>query len=61
MKQNALFSIPTSVRIAVLLAVANGNAFASGFQLQEQSASGLGLAYSGMAAATQDATTAWCS
>jgi long-chain fatty acid transport protein len=32
-------------------------ALASGFQLQEQSASGLGLAYSGMAAAVQDAST----
>ena len=30
---------------------------ASGFQLQEQTASGLGIAYSGMAAATQDAGT----
>jgi long-chain fatty acid transport protein len=32
-------------------------ALASGFQLQEQNASGLGLAYSGMAAAVQDAST----
>ncbi len=32
-------------------------ASAAGFQLQEQSASGLGVAYSGMAAATQDAST----
>jgi long-chain fatty acid transport protein len=30
---------------------------ASGFQLQEQNASGLGVAYSGMAAAVQDAST----
>ncbi len=36
---------------------ANGSALASGFQLQEQSASGLGVAYSGMAAAVQDAST----
>jgi len=43
----------------VVLAAVNGSAFASGFQLQEQSASGLGLAYSGMAAATQDASTAF--
>jgi len=32
---------------------------ASGFQLQEQSASGLGVAYAGMAAGTQDASTAF--
>jgi long-chain fatty acid transport protein len=32
-------------------------AFASGFQIQEQTASGLGIAYSGMATATQDAGT----
>jgi len=36
-----------------------GGASASGFQLQEQSASGLGVAYSGMAAAAQDASTAF--
>lgn len=34
-------------------------ALASGFQIQEQNASGLGLAYSGMAAAVQDASTAF--
>lgn len=38
-------------------AVAGSVAHASGFQLQEQSASGLGVAYSGMAAAAQDAST----
>jgi long-chain fatty acid transport protein len=45
---------------ALLLTSASGlssQAVASGFQLQEQSASGLGVAYSGMAAATQDAST----
>jgi long-chain fatty acid transport protein len=36
-----------------------GQAYASGFQLQEQSASGLGVAYSGMAAAVQDASTSF--
>lgn len=36
-----------------------GAASAAGFQLQEQNASGLGLAYSGMAAAVQDASTAF--
>jgi long-chain fatty acid transport protein len=33
--------------------------FAAGFQLQEQTASGLGVAYSGMAAAAQDAGSAF--
>jgi long-chain fatty acid transport protein len=36
-----------------------GVASASGFQLQEQSASGLGVAYSGQAAAVHDASTAF--
>jgi len=36
-----------------------GPAAAAGFQLQEQSASGLGVAYSGMAAAGMDASTAF--
>ncbi len=58
MKRHAAF-VSLSVRIAVVLAAVNGSAHASGFQLQEQSASGLGLAYSGMAAATQDASTAF--
>ncbi|HYL02680.1 MAG TPA: outer membrane protein transport protein [Steroidobacteraceae bacterium] len=38
-------------------ALASATALASGFQLQEQSASGLGVAYSGMAAAVQDGST----
>lgn len=48
-----------SHRLVVGLAatVASCGALASGFQLQEQSASGLGVAYSGMAAAVQDAST----
>lgn len=37
----------------------SGAAVAAGFQLQEQNASGLGVAYSGMAAAVQDASTAF--
>jgi len=49
----------TRISIAVALILAAGDALASGFQLQEQTASGLGLAYSGMAAATQDASTAF--
>ena len=36
-----------------------GAASAAGFQLQEQSASGLGVAYSGQAAAVHDASTAF--
>ncbi len=36
-----------------------GTASASGFQLQEQGASGLGVAYSGQAAAVHDASTAF--
>lgn len=43
--------------VTAILALTAGNAAASGFQLQEQSTSGLGLAYSGMAVAAQDAST----
>jgi len=42
---------------AAVLGCACSGALASGFQLQEQSASGLGLAYSGQAAAAHDAST----
>lgn len=42
---------------ALLGALASTAVLASGFQLQEQSASGLGVAYSGMAAAAQDGST----
>lgn len=38
-------------------ALVSSAALASGFQLQEQSASGLGVAYSGMAAAAEDGST----
>jgi long-chain fatty acid transport protein len=41
----------------LLAALASTAVLASGFQLQEQSASGLGVAYSGMAAAVQDGST----
>jgi len=40
-----------------VLAAAGSGALASGFQLMEQSASGLGVAFAGMAAAGQDAST----
>ncbi len=59
MKRHAAFGVSMYVRLAVMLGAVNGSAYASGFQLQEQSASGLGLAYSGMAAAIQDASTAF--
>src|SRR5437762_2456358 len=47
----------TVVSLSAVLATAAGDAGASGFQLQEQSTSGLGVAYAGMAAAAQDAST----
>jgi long-chain fatty acid transport protein len=49
------------VRVWAIAAMASlpGITIASGFQLQEQSASGLGVAYAGMAAGTQDASTAF--
>jgi long-chain fatty acid transport protein len=43
--------------LGTALATLATSAFGSGFQIQEQNASGLGLAYSGMAAAVQDAST----
>jgi len=51
--QNKLLAAAIGTAFAAL----GTNALASGFQLQEQNASGLGLAYSGMAAAVQDAST----
>jgi long-chain fatty acid transport protein len=45
--------------IGATVAVATTGPQASGFQLMEQSASGLGVAYAGMAAAAQDASTAF--
>jgi long-chain fatty acid transport protein len=43
--------------VALAWLLASSGVLASGFQLQEQSASGLGVAYSGMAAAVQDGST----
>lgn len=51
--QNKLLAVAVGAALATL----GSGAHASGFQLQEQNASGLGLAYSGMAAAVQDAST----
>jgi long-chain fatty acid transport protein len=53
--------VKSSLATAVGLALAGGagTAGAAGFQLQEQGASGLGVAYSGMAAAAMDASTAF--
>jgi long-chain fatty acid transport protein len=50
-------SLATAVGLA--LGAAAGTAAAAGFQLNEQNASGLGVAYSGMAAAAMDASTAF--
>src|SRR5262245_28045201 len=49
----------TTLPSATILAIMALRADAAGFQLQEQTASGLGLAYSGMPAAAQDAGTAF--
>lgn len=51
---NKLLAAAVGTALATLGA---SSALGSGFQLQEQNASGLGLAYSGMAAAVQDAST----
>jgi long-chain fatty acid transport protein len=56
MKRSGTIHPSVDVTVALVLAAIGGDAFAAGFQLQEQNASGLGLAYSGMAVATQDAS-----
>ena len=43
--------------IGALLGIGHGSAYAAGFQLSEQNASGLGNAYAGQAAAAEDAST----
>ncbi len=48
-----------ALAVGAAFAATGSTALASGFQIQEQSASGLGVAYSGMAAAVQDASTAF--
>jgi long-chain fatty acid transport protein len=48
-----------AVAIASVLATWGATASASGFQLQEQNASGLGNAYSGQSAAAEDASTVY--
>ena len=53
MKRGAI--IAGRLIVGVLPAVLGLRAHAAGFQLQEQTASGLGIAYSGMPAAAQDA------
>ena len=45
--------------VGLVLAGGTGTVLASGFQLLDHSASGLGVAFSGMAAAVQDASTAY--
>jgi long-chain fatty acid transport protein len=51
--------VGASLALAGIAVLLPGAAAGSGFQLQEQSASGLGIAYAGMAASTQDASTAF--
>jgi len=60
MKRHRFLRRPApAASLASILMLSAGTASAAGFQLQEQSASGLGVAYSGMAAAVQDASTAF--
>lgn len=59
MSQCFLTRSATAAAIAAIFGLSPGAASSAGFQLQEQSASGLGVAYSGMAAAVQDASTAF--
>lgn len=59
MKRNALRKSAIAAVVGTTLAGWAGAASAAGFQLQEQSASGLGVAYSGQAAAVHDASTAF--
>lgn len=60
MKRHRFLRRPVpAASLASMLMLSAGSASAAGFQLQEQSVSGLGVAYSGMAAAVQDASTAF--
>jgi len=54
---NAIQRRLATVAVGALFASAGAGALASGFQIQEQGASGLGVAYSGQAAAVHDAST----
>ena len=57
------FVLETTINKIIMLSVSSaltamaGQASASGFQLQEQNASGLGNAYAGQAAAAENAST----
>ena len=57
MKSQRTLSYAVPLALGAALVACAGSAFGSSFQLQEQSASGLGVAYAGMGAATQDAST----
>ncbi len=59
MKRAQHRAMKTAVAIGVVLTLSGGTALASGFQLLDHSASGLGVAFSGMSAAVQDASTAY--
>jgi long-chain fatty acid transport protein len=57
--QNWVEKASRATAVGLVLGAGAGAAAAAGFQLQEQGASGLGVAYSGMAAAAMDAGTAF--
>jgi long-chain fatty acid transport protein len=50
---------PTRVFAAVMASIAAHSAFGAGFQLNENSGSGLGNAFAGGAAVAEDASTLW--
>jgi long-chain fatty acid transport protein len=57
--RRALTALGGALVLAGVLAGSPGDAAASGFQLLEQNASGLGTAYAGTAASAEDASTAF--
>jgi long-chain fatty acid transport protein len=57
--RRALTALAGALALAGVLAGSPGDAAASGFQLLEQNASGLGNAYAGTAASAEDASTAF--
>jgi long-chain fatty acid transport protein len=57
MRSAGSVAVEASLALAGTALLLSGTARASGFQLQEQSASGLGVAYAGMVASPEDAST----
>lgn len=49
----------TNVSLSLVMSCLASQVFASGFQIQEQNVTNLGLAYSGTAALAEDASTGW--